>query len=124
MRSRSRGGREEAAAALSGYGWATVCFRNLPIEVDADGQARLKPGATDPFAVETPLRTRMSKDSARMAELLERVDTVRRLDVNRVTQVPGDLAMELRPLLDLVEQGCPPDLAVRIAAPLDWQPGV
>lgn len=100
-----------------------MCFRNLPIEVDAEGNARLRPGTIDPFSIETPLGTRARNDSARRAELLERTEAVRRFDVNRVTQVTGDIAVELHPLLDLVEQGCPPDLAVRIAAPLDWDPG-
>jgi hypothetical protein len=32
-----------------------------------------------------------------------------------------DPAFDLHALLELVDRGCPPELAVRIAAPLDWE---
>jgi hypothetical protein len=32
-----------------------------------------------------------------------------------------DRAFDLHALLELVDRGCPPELAVRIAAPLDWE---
>ena len=31
---------------------------------------------------------------------------------------------DLHALLKLVDRGCPPDLAVRILAPLDWEPAL
>jgi hypothetical protein len=31
-----------------------------------------------------------------------------------------DPSVDLHALLELVDRGCPPELAVRIAAPLDW----
>ena len=31
-----------------------------------------------------------------------------------------DTAFDLHELLDLVDRGCPPELAVRIAAPVEW----
>lgn len=35
------------------------------------------------------------------------------------TRVARDTAFDLHALLELVDRGCPPDLAVRIVAPLD-----
>ena len=32
-----------------------------------------------------------------------------------------DMRFDLHALLELVDRGCPLDLAVRIAAPLDWE---
>lgn len=34
-------------------------------------------------------------------------------------RLAGDASYDLHSLLDLVERGCPPELAVRILAPLD-----
>jgi hypothetical protein len=42
-------------------------------------------------------------------------ETATRLAVRR--------AFDLHALLDLTDRGCPPDLAVRIVAPLDWDEG-
>jgi hypothetical protein len=39
-----------------------------------------------------------------------------RSDAERLARDPG---FDLHALLELVDRGCPPDLAVRIAAPLD-----
>jgi hypothetical protein len=35
-----------------------------------------------------------------------------------------DMGFDLHALIELVDRGCPPELAVRIVAPLDWQEGV
>ena len=44
-----------------------MCFKNLPIEFDAQGNATLKPGVADPYAyAETPLPTPIEDDPARM----------------------------------------------------------
>lgn len=32
-------------------------------------------------------------------------------------------AVDLHGLLDLIDRGCPPELALRIVAPLDWEEG-
>jgi hypothetical protein len=36
------------------------------------------------------------------------------------TLVVRDRRFDLHALIELVERGCPPELAVRIVAPLDW----
>ena len=36
-------------------------------------------------------------------------------------RVARDTRFDLHALLMLVERGCPPELAVRIVAPLDWE---
>jgi hypothetical protein len=36
--------------------------------------------------------------------------------------VAGDCAMDLHALIELVEQGCPPEVAARILAPLEDRP--
>jgi hypothetical protein len=35
--------------------------------------------------------------------------------------LPGDGRVDVDALIDLVERGCPPELAARIAGPLDWE---
>jgi hypothetical protein len=37
-------------------------------------------------------------------------------------RLAADTAFDLHALLELVDRGCPPDVAVRIVAPLDWEP--
>ena len=37
-------------------------------------------------------------------------------------RLADDAAFDLHALLELVDRGCLPDLAVRILAPLDWKP--
>lgn len=39
-------------------------------------------------------------------------------------RLAGDCAFDLHALLELVDRGCPPELAARIVAPLDreWRP--
>jgi 2-polyprenyl-6-methoxyphenol hydroxylase-like FAD-dependent oxidoreductase len=98
-----------------------MCFKNLPIEFDAQGTARLKPGIADPYSfAQGPLR--IADDRDRIEELFEDYDSVRRVDVDRVTRVADGSAVDLQALLELVDQGCAPELAVRIVAPLAWQP--
>ncbi|MDP8908952.1 MAG: nickel-dependent hydrogenase large subunit [Chloroflexota bacterium] len=70
-----------------------MCFKNLPIEFDAAGNATLKQGAADPYAyVETPLQTPIEDDPSRMKELFARNGAVRRVDFDPVTRVAGALA--------------------------------
>ena len=70
-----------------------MCFKNLPIEFDAQGNATLKPGAANPYAyTETPLPTPIEDDPARMQELFARNGAVRRVDFDPVTRVAGALA--------------------------------
>jgi hydrogenase large subunit len=70
-----------------------MCFKNLPIEFDAAGNATLKAGAANPYSyTETPLQTPIEDDPERMRELFARNGAVRRVDFDPVTRVAGALA--------------------------------
>jgi hydrogenase large subunit len=70
-----------------------MCFKNLPIEFDAEGNARLKEGVADPYSyTETPAPTPIEEDAARMQRLIERNGSIRRVDYDPVTRVAGALA--------------------------------
>ncbi len=70
-----------------------MCFKNLPIEFDANGNATLKPGAANPYSyVETPAPTPIEDDPERMKELFARNGAVRRVDFDPITRVAGALA--------------------------------
>src|SRR3990170_991699 len=70
-----------------------MCFKNLPIEFDAQGNATLKEGVADPYAYdETKLQTPIEDDPERMQELFARNGAVRRVDFDPVTRVAGALA--------------------------------
>ena len=70
-----------------------MCFKNLPIEFDAQGNATLKPGAANPYSyTEIPAPTPIEDDPERMRELFARNGAVRRVDFDPVTRVAGALA--------------------------------
>ncbi len=70
-----------------------MCFKNLPIEFDAQGNATLKPGAANPYSyTEIPAPTPIEDDPERMKELFARNGAVRRVDFDPVTRVAGALA--------------------------------
>ncbi len=70
-----------------------MCFKNLPIEFDAAGNATLKPGVANPYTyTETPLPTPIEDDPARMRDLFARNGAIRRVDFDPVTRVAGALA--------------------------------
>ncbi len=70
-----------------------MCFKNLPIEFDAQGNATLKGNAANPYAyTETPAPTPIEEDPERMRDLVERNGGVRRVDFDPVTRVAGALA--------------------------------
>ena len=70
-----------------------MCFKNLPIEFDSEGNARLKEGAADPYSyTETPAPTPIEDDPERMRRLIERNGSIRRVDYDPVTRVAGALA--------------------------------
>ena len=70
-----------------------MCFKNLPIEFDADGTARLKEGVANPYSyTETPAPTPIEEDPERLRQLMERNGSVRRVDYDPVTRVAGALA--------------------------------
>src|ERR687887_500443 len=49
-----------------------MCFRNLPVEFDADGRARLKRGVRDPYSV-TTTRPAVAKTDADREEEIHRL---------------------------------------------------
>ncbi len=70
-----------------------MCFKNLPIEFDAAGNASLRPGVANPYAyVETPAPTPIEEDQEKMRQLVERNGSIRRVDFDPVTRVAGALA--------------------------------
>src|SRR5215208_1636610 len=71
-----------------------MCFKNLPIEFDEQGNARLKEGATNPYEYEVaqlaPIESPEGAD--RLQNLLARNGHIRRVDFDPVTRVAGALA--------------------------------
>lgn len=67
-----------------------MCFKNLPIEFDEQGRARLKEGVADPYTyrVSDALESRQQ----RIEELLARNGHVREISIDPVTRVAGALA--------------------------------
>jgi hydrogenase large subunit len=64
-----------------------MCFKNLPIEFDAQGMAFLRAGVSDPYRYE---RKDISRD--RLKELMARNGYIRAVDFDPVTRVAGALA--------------------------------
>ncbi len=66
-----------------------MCFENLPIEFDEQGNARLKAGVSNPYAytVQTP-----EEREARLAEIARRNGQLAEVDFDPVTRVAGALA--------------------------------
>jgi hydrogenase large subunit len=70
-----------------------MCFKNLPIDFDAAGNASLRPGVANPYAyVETPAPTPIEEDQERMRQMVERNGSIRRVDFDPITRVAGALA--------------------------------
>src|SRR4051812_1849568 len=71
-----------------------MCFKNLPIEFDEQGNARLKEGVADPYSYTvTPLAPIESPEGEdRLHKLLARNGHIRRVDFDPVTRVAGALA--------------------------------
>ena len=81
-----------------------MCFKNLPIEFDAQGNAKLKEGVSDPYGYNTqPLAPLDSPEgAAKMERLLERNGAIRKVDFDPVTRVAGALAFHS--VVDLEER--------------------
>lgn len=76
-----------------------MCFKNLPVEFDADGNAFLKEGVADPYGYETkPL----DEEQDKLKELLARNGYIRNVDYDPVTRVAGALAFHS--VVDLQER--------------------
>ena len=69
-----------------------MCFKNLPVEFDEQGKARLKQGVTDPYAYQVRELTPLDQDEQRLSQLLARNGHIRRADFDPVTRVAGALA--------------------------------
>ena len=69
-----------------------MCFKNLPIEFDEDGNARLKEGVANPYSYEVREITPLDQDEEKLKRLMERNGHIRRVDFDPVTRVAGALA--------------------------------
>ncbi|HSD23088.1 MAG TPA: nickel-dependent hydrogenase large subunit, partial [Solirubrobacterales bacterium] len=69
-----------------------MCFKNLPVEFDEQGNARLKEGVADPYSYEVTDVTPIEQDEAKLKKLLERNGHIRTVDFDPVTRVAGALA--------------------------------
>jgi hydrogenase large subunit len=69
-----------------------MCFKNLPIEFDEQGNARLKEGVANPYSYEVTEVTPIEQDQEKLKELLSRNGHIRRVDFDPVTRVAGALA--------------------------------
>lgn len=71
-----------------------MCFKNLPIEFDAQGRASLKDGVANPYdtSAAEPVGVPKQLTAERVAELVKRNGHVRDVDFDPVTRVAGALA--------------------------------
>jgi hydrogenase large subunit len=76
-----------------------MCFKNLPVEFDAQGNAYLKEGVADPYAYTT---TSLADSEDKVRELLSRNGYIKSVDFDPVTRVAGALAFHT--VVDLQER--------------------
>lgn len=76
-----------------------MCFKNLPIEFDAEGRPRLRPGVVDPYRYQV---RSLAEEEERIAALLARNGYIRSVDFDPVTRVAGALAFHA--VVDLRER--------------------
>ncbi len=76
-----------------------MCFKNLPIEFDAQGNATLIDGVRDPYAYQT---RSLDDQGDRIKELLERNGHITNVNFDPVTRVAGALAFHS--VVDLKER--------------------
>ncbi len=67
-----------------------MCFKNLPIEFDESGRARLKANVADPYGVRAT--TTVATQQERIEELLRRNGHIQEVSIDPVTRVAGALA--------------------------------
>src|SRR4051812_4217682 len=67
-----------------------MCFKNLPIEFDEQGRARLKADVADPYAYRST--TAAIDQQERVRELLARNGHIKDVSIDPVTRVAGALA--------------------------------
>jgi hydrogenase large subunit len=66
-----------------------MCFKNLPIEFDADGKAFLKEGVANPYEYKV---VELDKEQDKLKDLLAKNGFIRNIDYDPVTRVAGALA--------------------------------
>lgn len=66
-----------------------MCFKNLPIEFDAQGKAYLRQEVRNPYAYEA---RPIAPEQERIEELLRRNGYIKSVDFDPVTRVAGALA--------------------------------
>src|ERR687887_25138 len=75
-----------------------MCFKNLPVEFDESGRARLKGGIADPYSV-TMVRPHVAMTEeeriAQIQRLMARNGHIRELNMDPVTRVAGALAVNV-----------------------------
>ena len=76
-----------------------MCFKNLPIEFDAQGNATLKEGVRDPYAYQT---RSLDEQADKIKDLLARNGHIKSVDFDPVTRVAGALAFHS--VVDLAER--------------------
>jgi hydrogenase large subunit len=69
-----------------------MCFKNLPVEFDEQGNARLKEGVADPYSYQVRDVVPIEDDPEKVQQLLARNGHIRRVDFDPVTRVAGALA--------------------------------
>ena len=67
-----------------------MCFKNLPIDFDAEGKAHLRPGVLDPYAVKTT--TNVLTQEEKIRSLLAKNGHIKEVSIDPVTRVAGALA--------------------------------
>ncbi len=76
-----------------------MCFKNLPIEFDAQGNAYLREGVANPYSYETKS---LADSEDKIKELLSRNGYIKNVDFDPVTRVAGALAFHS--VVDLQER--------------------
>ncbi|MDP9068455.1 MAG: nickel-dependent hydrogenase large subunit [Actinomycetota bacterium] len=74
-----------------------MCFQNLPVEFDAQGNARLKEGITNPYAYQT-----RNVDRSQIEQLLASNGHIKDVNLDPVTRVAG--AMAFHTVVDLQQR--------------------
>jgi hydrogenase large subunit len=70
-----------------------MCFKNLPVEFDANGRASLRGGIPNPYAVAAgPANIPMQLSEEQVEELVRRNGHIKSVDFDPVTRVAGALA--------------------------------
>ena len=69
-----------------------MCFKNLPVEFDAQGKAFLKGGIANPYGPTEPAGIPKQLTSGQIEELLRRNGHIKPIDFDPVTRVAGALA--------------------------------